>query len=53
MYPLSTPCRLFQYSPRRLLDEVPTMFAFPRLGEVFDTIAKRITATVRTGAAGR
>ncbi|PSC67108.1 flavincontaining amine [Micractinium conductrix] len=41
--------RLFQYSPTRLLDSVPTMFAFPKLSEVFGTIASRIPATVRTG----
>lgn len=42
-------CRLFQYSPKRLLDEVPTMFAFPKLSTIFSTIADRIPATVRTG----
>lgn len=42
--------RLFQYSPKRLLDEVPTMFAFPKLSTIFSTIADRIPATVRTGA---
>eukprot|EP00889_Picochlorum_renovo_P007500 jgi/Picre1/34530/NNA_001998.t1 len=31
--------RLFEYSPTSLLDEVPKMFAFPKLGEVFSTIA--------------
>ncbi|KAI7841052.1 hypothetical protein COHA_005280 [Chlorella ohadii] len=41
--------RLFQYSPNRLLDEVPTMFAFPKLSTIFGTIADRIPATVRTG----
>ena len=45
----SLPARLFQYSPKRLLDEVPTMFAFPKLGDVFAAIAGRIAATVRTG----
>lgn len=40
--------RLFQYSPQRLLDSVPTMFAFPKLSEVFGTIASKIEATVRT-----
>ena len=48
--PLFLTCRLFQYSPTRLLDSVPTMFAFPKLSEVFGTIASRIPATVRTGA---
>lgn len=42
--------RLFQYSPKRLLDEVPSMFAFPKLGEVFGTIAAKINATIRTSA---
>ncbi|GAB4821602.1 hypothetical protein N2152v2_008648 [Parachlorella kessleri] len=42
--------RLFQYSPKRLLDDVPTMFAFPKLGEVFGKMAKSINATVRTDA---
>ncbi len=46
-------CRLFQYSPKRLLDEVPTMFAFPKLSTIFGTIADRIPATVRTGGATR
>lgn len=49
---LARPCRLFQYSPQRLLDSVPTMFAFPKLSEVFGTIASKIEATVRTGARG-
>lgn len=42
-------CRLFQYSPQRLLDSVPTMFAFPKLGDVFGAITAAIPATVRTG----
>lgn len=46
---LPRPRRLFQYSPQRLLDSVPTMFAFPKLSEVFGTIASKIAATVRTG----
>jgi len=44
--------RLFEYSPTRLLDSVPEMFAFPKLGEVFADIASRIPATVRTGGGG-
>ncbi|KAL4852729.1 hypothetical protein ACK3TF_006201 [Chlorella vulgaris] len=40
--------RLFEYSPQRLLDQVPTMFAFPRLGEVFAAIAEALPS-VRTG----
>jgi hypothetical protein len=39
--------RLFQYSSKRLLDEVPRMFAFPRLKNIFQTIAERIPAKVR------
>ena len=37
--------RLFEYSPKRLLDDVPRMFAFPKLREVFfSTIASGIQA---------
>ena len=43
-------CMLFQYSPKRLLAEVPTMFAFPKLSAIFAAIASAIPATVRTGA---
>lgn len=46
------PLRLFEYSPQRLLDQVPTMFAFPRLGEVFAAIAAALPS-VRTGAGQR
>jgi predicted NAD/FAD-binding protein len=42
--------RLFQYSPKRLLDEVPKMFAFPKLGPIFAAIASRISATVLCNA---
>lgn len=42
--------RLFEYSPTSLLDEVPKMFAFPKLGEVFSTIASQIDARVMTSA---
>lgn len=42
--------RLFQYSPKRLLDEVPRMFAFPKLRDVFSAIASGIKATVLTNA---
>jgi predicted NAD/FAD-binding protein len=34
--------RLFEYSKTSLLDEVPTMFAFPKLGDIFSDIAKSI-----------
>jgi len=42
--------RLFEYSSTKLLDEVPKMFAFPKLGHVFGTIAKKIPARVLTNA---
>ena len=45
--------RLFQYSPTHLLDEVPVMFAFPKLGAVFADIAANIPALVRTGGRWR
>jgi hypothetical protein len=35
-------------SPKRLLNECPEMFAFPRLETIFTTIASRIKATVHT-----
>lgn len=42
--------RLFEYSPERLLDEVPKMFAFPKLETIFSTIANTISARVLTNA---
>lgn len=42
--------RLFEYSPKYLLDEVPKMFAFPKLGNIFSTIADAIQARVLTGS---
>lgn len=44
------PSILYRYSPTRLLDEVPKMFAFPKLRDIFSTIAKKIPATVYTNA---
>lgn len=38
--------RLFQYCPKRLLNETPEMFAFPHLETIFQTIADRIEARV-------
>jgi len=35
--------RLFEYSSKRLLDDVPKMFSFPKLGDVFASIAKGLT----------
>lgn len=41
--------RLFQYSPERLLDEVPRMFAFPKLRDSYQAlIAAMPNVTVRT-----
>ena len=42
--------RLFEYSSTSLLDQVPKMFAFPKLGTIFSTIAAEIPARVLTSA---
>lgn len=36
--------RLFEYSSTSLLDQVPKMFAFPKLGTIFSTIASKIAS---------
>ena len=36
--------RLFEYSSTSLLDQVPKMFAFPKLGTIFSAIASKIAS---------
>ena len=41
--------RLFEYSPERLLDEVPRMFAFPKLRDAYQALIEAMPSiTVRT-----
>ena len=43
--------RLFEYSPERLLDEVPLMFAYPKLRDIYQAMVDEMGAVVsfRTG----
>lgn len=38
--------RLFEYSPERLLDEVPRMFAFPKLRDTYKTLVAEMPSVV-------
>jgi len=38
--------RLFEYSPERLLDEVPRMFSYPKLKETYDSLVAAMPSVV-------